>query len=413
MTVLLAEKPDHVPAELVVDFDLFHVPAADEDVHAAYRDIQLECPPIFWTPRHNGHWVVTRAADMEVVLRDSERFSSERITVPRMSFEELPRMLPIELDPPAHAPYRRPLTAALLPQVVRQLQGKVHEITRTLVDGLAPRGECEFVRDFAQILPIFVFLDLVDLPRADRETLLPVADRATRNEDRDDLVKANIEFGEYLAEYVKKRRIEPGTDLLSRIVNIEIDGRRISDEEAQSYAKLILVGGLDTVTSTLGFVARLLALRPDLRTLIRSRLDDEAFLRKAAEELLRRNGVSTLGRTVRADMEFNGVFFRKGDFIMNPTLLGGLDDARFPDPMEIDFDRPTPLHHTIFGAGAHNCPGAPLARRELIAFLQEWLFRIPDFSIRPGTRPVMETGGVNGVRELHLVWTPGEAGQRA
>jgi len=165
-----------------------------------------------------------------------------------------------------------------------------------------------------------------------------------------------------------------------------------------------MFGGLDTVASMLGFIARFLALNPGHRRQIVERLDDEAFLKHAVEELLRRHGIANTARIVAQDTELGGVQLKAGDVILPPNLLVGLDERAVEDPTRVDFARPFPIRHATFGNGVHTCPGAVLARRELQVFLQEWLRRIPDFEIKPGTTPVAATGMVNGVLKLELSW---------
>ncbi|ASG22198.1 cytochrome P450 [Nitrospirillum viridazoti] len=396
-------RPEHVPAERVVHFDIYDVPGADEDVQLAYRAFQQSCPDIFWTPANGGHWVATRAEDIEAIQRDPERFSHRRVTLPPMP-PEMPPQIPLELDPPVHAAYRRPLTRALLPKVVNALEAKVNDTAVSLIEGLKPRGECDFVADFAKILPIVVFLDLVDLPRADSPGLLELTEDAVRGTTMEVKQRAHAGVAAYLHPWVTARRERPGDDLLSVIVNADIDGERIGFGEAMAFASLVLFGGLDTVASVLGFIAHFLARNPDHRRQLCDRLDDDAFLNGAIEELLRRHGAANTARVVTRDLEFKGVFLKAGDMILPPNLLYGLDERRVDDPLRVDFTRPFPVPHAVFGNGAHTCPGAVLARREIKAFLREWLRRIPDFQVKPGAKPVLATGMVNGVLSLPLVW---------
>lgn len=401
----MSVRPDHVPADRVVHFDIYDLPGADEDVHLAYRAFQQNGPDIFWTPVNGGHWVATRAEDIEAIQRDHERFSHRRITIPPMP-PDFPRQIPLEIDPPEHTAYRRPLTRALLPKVVNALDAKITDIAVQLVDELRPRGECDFIEDFAKILPIVVFLDLVDLPRSDRTLLLPLAEDAVRGTNEAARHRAHTGIASYLMPWIEARRAKPGDDLLSQIVNANINGEKISHPEAIAFASLVLFGGLDTVASSLGFIAAFLARSPDHRRQLCERLDDTAFMQGAIEELLRRHGLANTARVVTSDMEFKGVFLRAGDMILPPNLLYGLDERKVEDPLRVDFARPFPVPHATFGNGPHTCPGAVLARREIKAFLVEWLRRIPDFAVRPGTRPILATGMVNGVLSLPLVWTP-------
>lgn len=398
-----ADKPAHVPAERVIEFDMYHIPGAHEDVQLAYRAIQQSAPEIFWTPYNGGHWVATRAEDIETMQRDHTRFSHQRIVIPKMP-PEAPRQIPLEVDPPEHGGYRRPLMRALLPNVVNALEDKITGIAAGLIEGFQARGECEFIGEFASILPINVFLDLVDLPRGDRDYLLPLTEDSVRGSTIEARMAAHQAVANYLQKWIVERRERPGEDLLSQLVNAEIDGEKISHADATSFATLVLFGGLDTVASMLGFVARFLALNPDHRREIAARLDDEKFLKTAIEELLRRHGIANTARFITGDFEYKGLQFREGEMILPPNLLVGLDERKVDDPLKVDFSRPFPIPHSTFGNGPHTCPGAVLARRELKTFLQEWLRRIPDFEIKPGTRPVLATGMVNGVLRLELAW---------
>lgn len=123
----------------------------------------------------------------------------------------------------------------------------------------------------------------------------------------------------------------------------------------------------------------------------------------AAEEYIRRQGLSNTGRLVKSDVTYKGVTFKADEMVMVPISMSSMDDRKHANPLEIDFDRVTPAHDT-FGNGPHKCVGAPLARAELRIFLEEWTKRIPDFRLDPTQRPASHSGAVNGVSSLHLVW---------
>lgn len=401
-TQTLAPKPDHVPEELVRDFDFYNIPGSADDIQAAYHRVQQENPDIFWTPRNGGHWVATRAEDIVVMQKDYARFSYRFITLPPMP-EGTPPQIPLELDPPIHAQYRRPLMVALTPSQVRSLEERVHGVAVAAVEAIAKRGECEFIEEFAKVLPIHVFLSMVDLPIEDKAMLLPIAEVSVRSPDAQKRMEAQQEMGAYLAKWVMIRRENPGDDLLSALVNTPINGERIGVEEAIRYAVLVLFGGLDTVAGMIGLIAKFLAEHPEERRALVSRLDDDKFLAAAIEEMIRRHGIANTARVLTDDLDYKGIMFRKGDRLLPPNLLVGVDDRLNPNPLKVDFDRKNGVH-AAFGNGAHACPGAILARREIRIFLQEWLRRIPDFSVKPGTKPVLVTGQVNGILELQLVW---------
>jgi cytochrome P450 len=165
-----------------------------------------------------------------------------------------------------------------------------------------------------------------------------------------------------------------------------------------------LSGGLDTVKNLLGFVALFLATHPDH---VRQLREKPEIIPHAIEELIRRHGVSNTARLVVTDYDFLGVHLKAGDQLQGVTALFGLDDETVPNPMDVDFNRPAPIPHAAFGNGAHRCPGAILARRELKVWLEEWLPRIPEFAVKPGTTPQQAAGMVNNVSELWLSWRTG------
>ncbi|WP_313808461.1 cytochrome P450 [Sphingobium sp.] len=395
-------RPDHVPAERVRDFNLYDIPGSAVDVQAAYAQFQQNAPDIFWTPHNGGHWVATRGEDILAMQRDYHHFSHQHILLPPMPIGT-PRQIPLEIDPPEHARYRRPLMQALMPAIVAELESTVRRVAIEAIERVLPKGECEFIEAFAKVLPIHVFLELVNLPVSDKAVLLPLAEDSVRGRDAETRWRAHEEMGAYLLDKVRARRDDPGDDLLSKLVNVDLGDGRISEEEAVEYATLVLFGGLDTVAGMIGFIARFLALNPGHRRQLVSRLDDDAFMKHAIEELIRRHGLANTARFITEDFDYKGVAFRQGDRILPANLFVGIDDRLNDDPLVVDFNREKPVH-AAFGNGAHACPGAVLARREIRIFLEEWLSRIPDFHISPGTQPVLATGLVNGVLRLELCW---------
>jgi cytochrome P450 len=164
---------------------------------------------------------------------------------------------------------------------------------------------------------------------------------------------------------------------------------------------LLLAGGLDTVASMMGHIARFLATSPPhLEQLV----NDRKLIPRAIDELIRRNALVNTTRLVREDIDFHGVHLRKDDMIQIPNCFYGLDPSLVDDPFKVDFHRKPPVPSAAFGAGPHTCPGAALARMEIRVWLEEWLDRIPKFQIKPGTTPWVTVGGTNAMRELWLSW---------
>lgn len=400
-----AAYPPHVPSELIVDFDLFNIPGAQEDIQLAMRAYQQSCPDIFWTPRNGGHWVVTRADDISRMHYDWRHFSNESYLIPKKA-ADLPKELPLECDPPRHTELRKPLTIALMPKVIYALEDKIRDLAVELIENVQTRGSCEFVDEIGQALPITIFLDLANLPRKDRHLLQAITHETVHSPTQEQRFAGYAKLYDYLGAVVHERRENPGDDIISKIVNVSDGGKRISEANAFSYASLVLLGGLDTVASLLGLVIRFLAREHDIRRELVANLDDEEFMRSASEELMRRHGVAVTARLVVEDVELKGVQLGAGDMICVLHPLSGLDERFIPDPLTLDLRRPPVNTHTIFSGGPHVCPGSVLARRELKIFLQEWLRRIPHFDITPGTRPTTTTAPVCCLHDLKLTWHP-------
>jgi cytochrome P450 len=174
----------------------------------------------------------------------------------------------------------------------------------------------------------------------------------------------------------------------------------MSDFHLESLLVMLLIGGLDTVASMMGFIGRFLAESPAHRKQL---IDKPELIGKASDEFMRRFPIVNQGRTVARDFEYKGVQMKKGDMIMMPTALHGLDERKFERPLEVDFNRPTPVHST-FGNGPHRCPGSYLARVELRVFMEEWLKRIPDFRVKQGETVGFRAGVNATVTYLPLTW---------
>ena len=402
MTDTLA-APASVAPERVIDFDLYDFPVDGLDYQGSMRRIFQSNPAeVLWTPRNGGHWIVKNNADVAKVLADSEHFSSRRIMVGPPD-DGRPPLVPLQLDPPHHAPYRALLQAALSPKAVGKLGERARELSIELIEGFKHDGHCEFIGQFAQHLPIAIFMEIVGLPASDRPYLTEVAEVAMRGKTEAERNEAGGKLMAYGMAKVAERRANPGNDLISTIVKAEIEGKPIEDFPLTGMILLLLLGGLDTVASTLGFYAQFLATHPEHR---RQLVENPDLIANANEELLRRFPIAILAREVCAEVEMGGVTMQPGDMVMVPTPMDGLDETKFADPLTVDFNRVKPGANSTFGGGVHRCVGSVLARTELRIFLEEWLKRIPDFEVKPGTNPRVSARSVATLTELELVWDP-------
>ena len=327
-----AALPDNVPADRVVDFDLFNL-TPNVEAHTAWKTLQESTDlPVVWTPCNGGHWIALRARLVETILSDHERFSSFTVLVPKETAGVAYRFYPLSLDPPRHAPYRRLLNDNLMPKSVNPLEGKVRAMTIELIESFRQRGRCDFIREFSEVLPLRVFMELVDLPLADLPRLKYLADQFTRPDGSITLPEVTRLFRQYLAPVIEARRGNNGTDMLSKIINGDIEGRPVTDDEAANLAVQVLVGGLDTVLNFMGFLMVFLAENPAFRHMLRN---DPTRIPDAVMELLRRYPIVADAREVARDQEFEGVRLKKGDMILAPTVLHGLDGDEYESPMEV------------------------------------------------------------------------------
>jgi cytochrome P450 len=392
--------PENVPPELVIDFDFFKVEEMGfEDVQLAWATLH-NGPDIVWTPHNGGHWIATRAEDIEEMQIDHEHFSHRQFTIPRNEIDQY--ALPLGLDPPVHTPFRRSIMPVFQPRNIKKLEAVARDTARELVAKIAPRGKCEFIEEFAKVLPINVFLGMVDLPFEHREFLLPWAEIMVRSPDAAARDEVFVNMQQYLTPYIDARMANPGDDVISLVINSDVGGRKPTREEVFGMSTLLLFGGLDTVASQLGFIAHYLARNPDQQ---RELVEHPEIHAKATEELLRRYSLPNTARVLTKDYVYKGLQFRKNDLIQMPKSLYGMDDRKNRDPLTVDFYRkPSEVKHAAFGGGVHVCPGAVLARREIMVFMDEWLPKIRNFRLQADKSAVIKSGPVNGVTELHLEW---------
>ncbi|KCZ94251.1 cytochrome P450 [Hyphomonas johnsonii] len=394
--------PDHVPADLVrfLDFRTGLGPCPHAQISEFHKG-----PPVFYSPLSHqdrggegrGAWVLTKAEDIRKMLQNANLFSSAE---PRSyAMGESWKLIPLELDPPEHGKFRAPINPLLSPKRVAALEPRMREIAAKLIDQIKNDHECEFIATFGEQMPVRVFLEMMGM--ADDELAkfrdwadMIVHDRARRGQ-------AMSEVKVFLQEQIAEHRANPreGT-LVTEVLSFKAGDKPFSDEEVLGTVFLLFIGGLDTVVSSLSFHFRYLAENPDEQRRLR---EDPSLLPDAVEELFRAFPVVTTGRILSEDTDMFGVQMKKGDMVAGSTLLSTSDPDEFENPEIIDLAR-SPNRHNAFSFGPHRCLGSHLARREVQVAIDEWLKRMPEFRVKPGTEFETLGGGVMGMRELPLVW---------
>ncbi|MEM5422338.1 MULTISPECIES: cytochrome P450 [Paraburkholderia] len=397
IAVPLVPVPDHVPQELVVDWDFSKPPGGEADIVGAWKRLH-DGPDIVWTPYNGGHWILTRAADIEFAQRNHDPFSMHEITLPASTTMQI---LPLSADPPEHADYRALINRFFAPKVIRDMEGEIRELAVLLIEGFKKKGRCEFMSDFAMKFPITIFMRLVNLPLTDLDDLLAWTEASVRANDPERREWSQRMLFGYLENIIRDRQKEPGADLISAIVNGTVFGRPLTEQEIRGMMVNVIFGGLDTVASTMGFAVLYLARNPAHR---RQLAEHPELVGNAVEELLRMFAPSSTGRVMTRDFEYKGVRFKAGDRVYVRPLLHGMDERKFQCPMHADFARANASQHAAFGNGPHRCAGALLARNEIRVFLEEWFRRIPDFELDPAGQIGFEGGMVNCVTRVPLVW---------
>ncbi len=393
--------PENVPADRVVDFDIYFPPQVEDDYHSAWLKLRSPDRSLVWTASNGGHWIATGGPEIRELWADAGRMSNDVLAVPR-GLGHVMRFIPLQQDPPEHTPFRNAVMRGFASRFIVALEPQVIENARALIAELAPSGRCDFASDFAEVLPVEIFLTLIDVPREHRPMLRELGAQLTRPDGSMTVEQLRQAADDFLAPYVETRLLDPQEDLLSRILACPIEGRPWTLDEARRMCRNILFGGLDTVAAMMGFIMLHLARSPDDQQALRS---DPSLIPDAVDELMRRYASVSVSRDCREDVEIDGVTLRKGDIVYLPSVLHNLDPASFDEPEAVRFDRKlNPAKHSTMGSGPHRCVGAGLARMEIIAVVREWLQQIPTFSVARGQDVKMKGGNVGACVSIPLEW---------
>jgi cytochrome P450 len=393
----LAPVPDHVPANLVYDYDYIDDPGLIEEPHWRMQDLAEHHNPVFWSPRLGGYWVTCSKEWVQDITLNTDIFSSESNMIPPM--EEKVKLIPLSLDPPEHTAYRMPLNRDFSPAGVAKFTDMFRAMADDLILKVADQGHCDFLTDIAEPLPVTLFMKMAGMPTDRLAEFRKLAEDATAAPEGSVRRQAFGQIVVILTETIKARQESPRDDLISKLLTIEVHGRKLTLEELQSYAMLLFLGGLETVVNALTFSIRYLAVNQELQAELRG---DPSGISRAVEELLRLHGIASTIREVTRDVTFKGVDFKKGERILLHIPAANYDPEAFSDPAAFIPDRKE--HHITFNSGPHRCLGANLARLELRNFLQLWFERVPRFRLDPDKPPVF-FGGLNlAVRHLPIVW---------
>ena len=380
----------------------------------AYARLRNESP-VAWHPESDGpgFWALSKWADVRTVSRQPQRFSSYRRGVMMEEIDEAQlgaqRLMMLNMDPPQHDRFKLLVSRGFTPKAAAGLVPRIHDLAREIVDDVIGRGEGDFVADLAGRLPSGLIAEFMGIPRSDGEHLYELTEiMHTTDETVAPPERKMAAIGEmlgYAAGVAQSKRRNPGEDIGTALVQAEVDGVSLTDEEFQWFFLLLVNAGGDTTRNLVAAGMQLLFEHPDQRARLAADLD--GLMGSAIEEMLRyTTPVIYFRRTLTEDTEIRDVPMRAGDKVV--MLYGSVnrDEEVFEDADRFDVGR-TPNPHMAFGGGGpHLCLGMHVARIEIDAMFRQILTRMPD--LRPaGERHLMASNFIAGVHSMPVQWTPG------
>lgn len=393
--------PDHVPPENVWDRDFVAFLNELDDPYLAGARLH-DGPPVIWATNASfgmPSWIFVSHQAVAEGFANASKFSSLRGPLTAAVMNPEWKLLPVESDAPEHQQYRQVLRPFFTPEAMERRFGQVQRLTDSLIDVFIERGHCEFIGEFASILPNAIVVSMLGMPREMLGQFMEWEDTAIHGSSHDEQLAAGAAIHDYLADYIAEQTRNPTNDLLQAILNGRMNDRPLDEAEKLGIVYLLFVAGLDTVFSSMGWIMKYLATDQVLQERLRSNPQD---IPAAVEEFTRAFGVSAPSRIVAEDLVFQDVPMKKGEHIILPTYLAGRDPRAFPDPHVIDIDRNS--RHVTFGLGPHLCLGIHLARRELRIMIETFLSRMDNIRLRPGGRVEYHASNTIGLDYLDLEW---------
>jgi cytochrome P450 len=395
------------------DYDI-RDPGYIEDPVPIWREMRERCP-IAHTGRMGGSWNPTRFDDIRELAKMVPELSSRQPLVmppppgmPEMSrYEQQISAAPISADPPIQTWTRRMILPAFAPKAVERYVPFTEELCHALVDGFIEAGQCDGAVDYSQQIPPRVIAHMLGVDPDMSDTFVEWVNMVLGEGlfEPELRLQARDQIRGFLGEEVDKRITEPGDDLLSELVHMELDDPNadITPEVVVGIANLLLVAGIDTTWSSIGSALFHLATTPEDLARLTS---EPELLPTAVEEFLRFYAPVTMGRVADADVHYGGVHIENGDKVLMNFPAACHDPEHFEDPDEFVIDRQR-NRHVAFGSGIHRCAGSNLARLEMTTALRVWLERIPEFELSD-REPMKWAGGqVRGPRVMPLSFPPG------
>jgi cholest-4-en-3-one 26-monooxygenase len=381
--------------------------------HEAFASLRAEAP-VHWHEEADGpgFWSVHRYADVVKVNRDNLTFSSARRGALIHELDpaalEQQRLMMLNMDPPMHTRYRKLVNRGFTPRMLGMLEERIRQQAAAIVEGVAETGSCDFVTEVAAELPLQVIAEIMGVPHEDRHMVFDWSNRMIGAEDpeyqakeREAAFAASMELYAYANSLAAERRAHPGDDIISVLLQSEVDGERLSELEFDLFFLLLAVAGNETTRNLISSAMLALIERDQWELLVG---DPATHIAGAVEEILRwASPVMYFRRNATKDFELRGETIKAGDKISLWYISANRDEDVFEDPFRFDITR-QPNNHVAFGGGGpHFCLGANLARMEIRLMFQELLPRLPDMEL-DGPVERLRSNFINGIKHMPVAY---------
>ena len=373
--------------------------------HERLRDAAVAAnQPVGWSERYGGFWVVTGFAECDRIMKDPEGFSNTGLLFPKYAVGE-PLML-AEQDEPEHMRSRRLVNLSFMPRSVAGFSSSMQQAVHDLVDGFIEKGHADVGRILADPVPAIVTAVMLGFPPEDgpRFDFWTTALTHEYINSRETALPKIEQMYAYFEENIARRKNQPGTDILSQVINAEVDGQKLTHRELLGFSTVLMIGGIENSAKLIGSALWRLGWDVELR---RRLIDDPAKLVPAVEEFLRYYTPGVIGRLVMRDTEVAGKTLKTGQQVILALPVVNRDPKVFPHPDAFILDRQRNAHLGL-GNGLHVCLGQHLIRMEARVVLQEFLSRIPRYRIDDKAPLVWTKGQVGGMSRVPIVFEPGQ-----
>lgn len=404
-----------------------HIDVLDPEIfqggapHEAFAELRKQGPLVWHEAGEladNGFWLVTQHKEIDFISKNPKLFSSwERTCFMQGSDEmgdiELLRMMIINMDPPDHIKYRRIVRKMFTPAAINSHEDSLRQYAKTMVDKVASRGECEFVQDIAAEIPLIAICELMGIPIEDRSDFFEWTNTMIGGDDPEmstspeDSQNAAANVYLYGAKLFERYSQSPENNLVTSLINGDVDGESLTADEFNSFFLILVVAGNETTRTATSHGMRLLLDHPEQLQML---VENPDLIPDFIEETLRYNtAVNFFMRTATEDVDVGGKTVKQGQRVMLMYHSANHDEQVFSDPHLFDITRPqreeVKNNQRAFGIGEHFCLGTHLARLEMRVVFEEVIKRISNPKLNGEIR-YLRSNFINGIKELPLTFDP-------